>query len=144
MRSTFAGFTTAQLALRAGQQGLNVTGQNISNINTSGYTRQALDQISLNFTNGGRYGTSTNIGHGVMVKNITQIRDPFLDIRFRTEIAQVGEADVKLSSLKELESIFDEVIFIKNGEIVLHDEAEHLRLENGKSIDELFREVFRC
>lgn len=109
MRSTFAGFTTAQLALRASQQGLNVTGQNISNINTSGYTRQALDQISLNFTNGGRYGTSTNIGHGVMVKNITQIRDPFLDIRFRTEIAQVGEADVKLSSLKELESIFDEV-----------------------------------
>ena len=109
MRSTFAGFTTAQLALRASQQGLNITGQNISNINTSGYTRQALDQISLNFTNGGRYGTSANIGHGVLVKNITQIRDPFLDIRFRTEIAQVGEADVKLSALKELETIFDEV-----------------------------------
>ena len=46
--------------------------------------------------------------------------------------------------ISDLESIFDEVIFIKNGEIVLHDEAEHLRLENGKSIDELFREVFRC
>lgn len=109
MRSTFAAFTTAQLGLRASQQGLNVTGQNISNINTTGYTRQALDQISLNFTGGGRYSTNNNIGFGTLVKNITQIRDPFLDIRFRSEISNVGEADVRLTSLKELETIFDEV-----------------------------------
>lgn len=109
MRSTFAAFTTAQLALRASQQGLNVTGQNIANINTTGYTRQSLDQISLNFTGGSRYATSNNIGYGTLVKNITQIRDPFLDIRFRSEIANVGEADVRHSSLQELESIFDEV-----------------------------------
>ncbi len=109
MRSTFAGFTTAQLALRASQQGLNITGQNIANINTSGYTRQSLDQISLNTTGTDRYAVSNNIGYGTIVKNITQIRDPYLDIRFRSEIANVGEADEKLSSLQELESIFDEV-----------------------------------
>lgn len=109
MRSTFAGFTTAQLALRASQQGLNVTGQNIANINTSGYTRQSLDQISLNLTGRDRYAVSNNIGYGTLVKDIAQIRDPYLDIRFRTEIANVGEADGTLSSLQELESIFDEV-----------------------------------
>lgn len=46
--------------------------------------------------------------------------------------------------ISDLESIFDEVVFIKDGEIVLHDNAEELRSNHGKSIDELFREVFRC
>jgi len=109
MRSTFAGFTTAQLALRASQQGLNITGQNIANINTTGYTRQVLDQISLNFTGGGRYASKINIGYGTLVSSISQVRDPYLDIRFRSEIANVGEQDEMLSSLEELESIFDEV-----------------------------------
>lgn len=109
MRSTFAGFTTAQLGLRASQYGLNVTGQNISNINTNGYTRQVVDQVSLNLKNAGRYATGVNVGHGVMVTGISQVRDPYLDIRFRNEVAKVGEADVKLSGLEEIESIIDEV-----------------------------------
>lgn len=109
MRSTFAGFTTAQLGLRASQYGLNVTGQNISNINTTGYTRQVVDQISLNLKNAGRYATGVNVGHGVLVTGISQVRDPYLDIRFRNEIGKVGEADVKLAGLKEIESILDEV-----------------------------------
>ena len=44
---TFDGFTAARLGIYAAQQGLSVTGNNISNINTTGYTRQVLDQISL-------------------------------------------------------------------------------------------------
>ena len=47
MRSTFAGFTTASLALSASHRALEVTGQNIANINTPGYTRQRLDVQSL-------------------------------------------------------------------------------------------------
>ena len=47
MRSTFAGFTTATLALNASHRALEVTGQNIANINTPGYTRQRLDIKSL-------------------------------------------------------------------------------------------------
>ncbi|WP_352400305.1 flagellar hook-associated protein FlgK [Anaerotignum sp.] len=109
MRSTFAGFTTAQLALRSSQYGLNVTGQNISNINTSGYTRQVVDQVSLNLKNSGRYANGTTVGHGVLVTGISQVRDPYLDIRFRNEISKVGEADVKLSGLEEIESILDEI-----------------------------------
>ena len=108
MRSTFAGFTTAQLGLSASQQALNVTGQNITNINTSGYTRQTLDQVSLNLT--GYSNTSeARVGYGVLVKGVSQSRDPYLDIRFRNTVAKVGEADVKVASLKELEDVFDEV-----------------------------------
>ncbi|KXL52078.1 flagellar hook-associated protein 1 [Anaerotignum neopropionicum] len=109
MRSTFAGFTTAQLALRASQYGLDVTGQNISNVNTNGYTRQVVDQISLNLQNAGRYATVANVGYGTLVTGVSQVRDPYLDIRFRNEVAKVGEADVKLAGLQEIESILDEI-----------------------------------
>lgn len=46
--------------------------------------------------------------------------------------------------ISDLETIFDEIVFIKEGEIVMHQDTESLRKEKGKSIDELFREVFRC
>lgn len=112
MRSTFAGFTTARLALRASQRALDVTGQNIANINTNGYTRQRLDLVSLTVGSGtDRYKSaySTNVGSGVLTAGLSQIRDPFLDIRFRNEIANVGGAEQKGEILKDLESIFDEV-----------------------------------
>ena len=47
MMSTFGSFTMARLGIYAAQKGLSVTGNNIANINTVGYTRQTLDQISL-------------------------------------------------------------------------------------------------
>lgn len=111
IRSTFAGFTTAHLAMRASQKALDVTGQNISNINTVGYTRQNVDLMSLKMNGTDRYSSPYNsgVGHGVIVTGISQTRDPFLDLRFRTEIANVGEADVKVGNLKELETIFDEI-----------------------------------
>lgn len=46
--------------------------------------------------------------------------------------------------ISDLETIFDEVVFIKEGKIVMHEETDTLRSSKGQSIDELFREVFRC
>ncbi|OEF97176.1 ABC transporter ATP-binding protein [Desulfuribacillus alkaliarsenatis] len=46
--------------------------------------------------------------------------------------------------ISDVETIFDDIIFLKDGEIVLSGEAESLRLDNKQSIDQLFREVFRC
>ena len=45
--------------------------------------------------------------------------------------------------ISDIETILDEVIFINKGYVVLHDSVENIRNEKGKSIDELFREVFR-
>lgn len=45
--------------------------------------------------------------------------------------------------VKDIERIFDEVIFIKKGNLILHRDAESLREERGQSIDDLFVEVFR-
>lgn len=44
----------------------------------------------------------------------------------------------------EIEKILDHVIFINNGQIVLSTSVDSIRAEQGKSVDGLFREVFRC
>lgn len=110
IRSTFAGFTTAQLAMSASQRALDVTGQNIANINTDGYTRQRLDLVSLNYVNGNYMTTRNtgNIGFGVLVTGNSQIRDPLLDKQYRNQITKVGTTDAQLAALEQIEGIFDE------------------------------------
>lgn len=46
--------------------------------------------------------------------------------------------------IHDIESILDDVIFINNGRIVLHKNADELRAENNGSINDAFREAFRC
>lgn len=46
--------------------------------------------------------------------------------------------------IADVERIFDTVIFLREGEIVLQGNIDNIRAEEGKSIDQLFREVFRC
>jgi ABC-2 type transport system ATP-binding protein len=46
--------------------------------------------------------------------------------------------------IAEIENILDEAIFIKDGSIMLHSSVDDIREKEGKSIDSLFREVFRC
>ena len=55
------------------------------------------------------------------------------------------EASVIISThlISDIEQVLDEVIFINNGNIVLHKSVDAIREESGKSADELFREVFK-
>ena len=55
------------------------------------------------------------------------------------------EATVLISThlISDIEQVLDDVIFIKNGEIVLHKAVDAIREEYSKSVDELFREVFK-
>lgn len=46
--------------------------------------------------------------------------------------------------IEDVEPVFDEVIFLKEGRVVLHENADELREKTGKSIDAYFREVFKC
>ena len=56
------------------------------------------------------------------------------------------EATVLISThlIADIERILDEFIFIQNGEIMAYAPTENLRMDMGKSIDEYFREVFKC
>lgn len=46
--------------------------------------------------------------------------------------------------ITDVEPILDEVIFLREGKVVLYNSVDNIREENGKSVDELFREVFKC
>jgi len=46
--------------------------------------------------------------------------------------------------IADVEKVLDEVIFLNRGEVVLRSSVDAIREEKGKSVDELFREVFRC
>ncbi len=46
--------------------------------------------------------------------------------------------------IADVEKILDDVIFINNGEIVMEKTVDEVRADEGKTVDELFREVFRC
>lgn len=108
---TFDSFTTARLGIYAAQHGLRVTGNNISNINTAGYTRQRVDQVSFKTGGNDRYASflERHIGSGALVSGINQIRDPYLDIRYRNTSSSTAYYDTKLSGLQEIASILDEV-----------------------------------
>ena len=46
--------------------------------------------------------------------------------------------------IADIEPVLDEVIFLRNGSVVLHKTVDEIREEKGTSVDALFREVFRC
>lgn len=56
------------------------------------------------------------------------------------------DASVLISThlISDVERVLDDVIFISKGEIVENTSADELRNKHGKSIDEIFREEFRC
>lgn len=108
---TFDAFTSARLGIYAAQHGLRVTGNNISNINTLGYTRQRLEQNSFK---AGAYDVyrsqlDNHVGSGALVTGINQIRDPYLDVRYRNTNAATGYHETLLNRYTELADILDEV-----------------------------------
>ena len=111
MSSTFGSITTVRLGIYSAQKGLDVTGNNITNINTTGYTRQRLDQISLVTTSADKTGSQYNskIGQGAIIKGVNQLRDPGLDLSYRNARTDTASADQKLAGLELLANILDEV-----------------------------------
>ena len=56
------------------------------------------------------------------------------------------DATVLISThlISDVEKVLDQVIFLQNGVIKLNSDADTIREKEGKSVDALFREVFRC
>ena len=57
-----------------------------------------------------------------------------------------NEATILISThlIADVEKVLDEFLFLKEGVITMHDTTDNVRETQGKSLDELFREVFRC
>lgn len=111
VRATFSGFTTALSALQANQKRLDIIGQNLSNMNTPGYTRQQLETSSLNYTGPVSHymnGSETVVGFGVSMDRVSQIRDPYLDAQYRAQMTKSTYTDSMQQSLDSLSKVLDE------------------------------------
>ncbi|MHC1695468.1 MAG: flagellar hook-associated protein FlgK [Eubacteriales bacterium] len=111
MRSTFFGLEIALVGIRTAQTGLDITGQNIANTNTEGYSRQVVDQAAVYHSSSSyrfSQGLSSKIGQGVTITAISQVRDQFLDARYRKANSEYSTQSAALSVMSDIMGVFDE------------------------------------
>lgn len=102
----FGGLYISVSGLNASRYSLNTISHNISNANNPNYVRQSAIHGNSNYR-----GTNPNqqVGTGVQVKHIRQIRDEFLDLQIRGELPKLGYYQGKSESLGDVEAIFNEI-----------------------------------
>lgn len=106
--STFSGLNTAFSGLTAARRGLDVVGQNISNANTDGYTRQRVATSSVGAPAAGLFSTGVRAGQGVVVNGIARLGDAHLDAQVRIAVAGSGFSSVQAATLSTLEGSLSE------------------------------------
>jgi flagellar hook-associated protein 1 FlgK len=111
MASTFGGLNTALTSLYAQRRGLDVTGQNIANANTEGYTRQRL-RLAANDgnVNPGIYSTTTDrpVGNGVQIAGVDRTNSQYLDERTRVEHGNATYLTNQTTTYNSIEDVFKE------------------------------------
>ena len=111
IRPTFMGFETAKKGLTTAQKGLDIAGQNLTNWDSVGYTRQRVTQAAVSAdTYRTRYASSNvaGAGQGVDIKGIDQVRDVYLDRRFREESGDVGYYSNASNILNDIQNAINE------------------------------------
>ena len=102
MSSLFGTMSIAMSSLLAQQSAISVTANNVSNVNTPGYSRQRAD-----LNEGDAIFTGTRmVGTGVTMDKITSLRDRVLELRIDTEKQQQGSLEAQVSSLSDIEVLF--------------------------------------
>lgn len=108
---SFFGLYVQRDALQIAQKALDITGNNISNINTHGYTRQRVDICSISNSYGTLgYRTAISLaGKGAEAVGVAQVRNRVLDKDVRTYSGDLCQIGVKTSALSDVEDIFDSI-----------------------------------
>ena len=102
--SQFFGLNIGYTGLQAANAALNVTGNNISNVETKGYTRQEASRVAADAI---RTNTSYGMaGAGVDTKSIDQIRDEYYDLKYWANNASKGIYDIKQQYYRQIEDYF--------------------------------------
>jgi flagellar hook-associated protein 1 FlgK len=109
MGTEFGTIGTALSALQAERKALEVTGQNIANANTAGYTRQRAVMTAV----GGSvipamYSKSDGVGAGVNLSDVQRLQDAFLEQRANTENGTLNNLQSTQSTLSDIENSFGE------------------------------------
>jgi len=113
MRSTFYGLEVSRTGLYTSQNELNVTGHNISNVDTVGYTRQRLNTAAIPAQSANSMIAIDNratAGRGVEAQTVDQIRDLFADAKYRQENSDTDYWEVMMNEFSQVESLFNSVL----------------------------------
>ncbi len=100
MSINFSAFEIGRRALNAASYGVTVTGQNISNVNTPGYSRQYVQLADAAGTNISGFA----IGNGVTVQGVQAFRDRFIESRINTETGVAGRLSAQRDTLSPVET----------------------------------------
>ncbi|MFF7292661.1 flagellar hook-associated protein FlgK [Microbacterium sp. NPDC008134] len=107
--SSFAGLRLAESALSAARAGMTVTGQNIANQTTTGYTRQRVDQAPLSGVGQtGLWKSGLGIGGGVSITGVARLGDAVLDARVRDALSTSGFWSARATAAAHAESAMAE------------------------------------
>lgn len=103
MAGAFQGISIMSGALSAFQQDLEVTSNNIANVNTTGYSRQIanLEAVPSTTTLGGR---TSAVGDGVTVASISRIQDMFLQQRLQTSNSESSRLQTMQDGLNNVQN----------------------------------------
>ncbi|WP_044749214.1 flagellar hook-associated protein FlgK [Bacillus alveayuensis] len=111
MLSTFHGLETAKRGMMTQQSALYVTGHNVANANTPGYSRQRVNFVETPpypFASTNRPMIPGQMGTGVEGGTVQRIRDKFLDMQYRWENMKFGYWNSRAEALKKMEEIMNE------------------------------------
>lgn len=106
MPSQFFGLNIAYSGLLAANAGINTTGNNISNVETEGYSRQVVKQQAADALR--TFTTYGSAGAGVETLAIERIRNEFYDIKYWNNNADLGEYSIKQYYMRQIEDYFND------------------------------------
>jgi flagellar hook-associated protein 1 FlgK len=109
MASSFGSINTALNSLYAQRRGLDVTGQNIANANTEGYTRQRVEmQSQVGSVTPALWAQTDGLGTGVAVSDVQRLRDEYLENRGRAEHGNSAYLTQQSAAYSSIEDTFGE------------------------------------
>ena len=107
--SLFGTINTALTALQATQEALAITGHNIANAGTAGYTRQAPDLRALPLTAPDASADGSKpVAGGVVVAGVLRLRNAFADAEYRADAARQGSDQVLSEAMDQVQGLLGE------------------------------------
>ena len=108
MPSTFQSIDIASSALSALQQALDVTGQNVSNVNTPGYTREVANFVQNPSSSIWDSQGQQWLGNGVGIADVTRVQSGYLVALQNSNASDLGKTNAQLSGSQQVQSVFNE------------------------------------
>jgi len=113
MRPSFMGLEMSKRTIQLAQKSLDITGSNLSNSKVEGYTRQKVDIGASYFNEFAYWQTKSSrmslAGQGAIGIGVDQVRDPYIDKRYRDSTPAVAEFSTRADTLKEVETVLDNI-----------------------------------